>query len=100
MNEIHRQQRTVEMMIRMYCHGNRHGDRRTLCPECRELLDYARRRLDRCPFGDRKGSCRKCTVHCYAPAMAERIRQVMRYSGPRMLLRHPVAAIRHLISEL
>lgn len=29
-----------------------------------------------------------------------KIREVMRYVGPRMLFIHPVSAIRHLISEL
>ena len=28
--------------------------------------------------------------------MRERIRQVMRWSGPRMLFHHPVLAVRHL----
>jgi hypothetical protein len=32
--------------------------------------------------------------------MRERIREVMRYSGPRMLLSHPLMAIRHLIDGL
>ena len=27
----------------------------------------------------------------------EKIREVMRFSGPRMLFHHPVAAVRHLI---
>lgn len=30
----------------------------------------------------------------------KRIREVMRYVGPRMIFIHPIAAIRHLISEL
>ena len=37
--------------------------------------------------------------HCYKPEMRERIRQVMRYSGPRMITKHPVAAIRHLLGR-
>ena len=37
------------------------------------------------------------SVHCYQPQMREQIRQVMRYSGPRMLLYHPVLAIWHLV---
>lgn len=95
---IEREQKTVARMIRIYCH-HREGNRE-LCPDCAALLEYAMARLSNCPFGNRKTSCRKCAVHCYRPDMKARIRMVMRYSGPRMILYHPVAAIRHLISEL
>ena len=67
-----------------------------LCPQCQELLTYAHKRLERCKFGNDKPSCTRCPVHCYKPAMRQQIRQVMRYSGPRMLLHNPVLAIRHL----
>jgi len=36
-------------------------------------------------------------VHCYNAEMRERVRVMMRWSGPRMLLRHPVIAILHMI---
>ena len=71
-----------------------------LCPECAALLDYAHRRLDSCRFGNDKPSCRKCPVHCYRADMRERIRTVMRWAGPRMIFRHPMAATRHLLREL
>lgn len=67
-----------------------------LCPQCQALLDYAHKRLEHCKFGEDKPSCTRCPVHCYKPAMRQQIRQVMRYSGPRMLLHNPVLAIRHL----
>lgn len=67
-----------------------------LCPQCQQLLTYAHQRLERCKFGEDKPSCTRCPVHCYKPAMREQIRQVMRYSGPRMLLHDPIMAIRHL----
>ena len=75
-------------------------DTSLLCPECATLLDYALRRLDSCRFGDGKPSCRKCPVHCYRADMRERIRTVMRWAGPRMIFRHPMAATRHLLREL
>ena len=68
----------------------------SLCPQCQALLDYAHQRLEHCRFGEDKPSCTRCPVHCYKPAMREQIRQVMRYSGPRMLLHDPIMAIRHL----
>ncbi len=91
-----REARTIEAMIYLYCR-DRHETRVGLCPECQELLDYARQRLDKCPFGEGKTTCANCRVHCYKPAMRERVRVVMRYAGPRMLARHPVLAVRHLL---
>lgn len=96
-----REQKTVDAMLRMYCRGHGHAPAAgaTLCTECAALREYAARRLERCIFGDAKPACANCLVHCYRADMRERVRDVMRWSGPRMLLRHPVLAILHLIDE-
>lgn len=98
MKRIEREKKTVAMMIDMYC--RRHHGNGSMCRSCRELLEYACSRLDHCPQGDRKGSCRRCHHHCYRAGMAADMRRVMRYSGPRMMFCHPVAALRHLLCEL
>lgn len=94
-----RETRTVEAMIHIYCRGQ-HEARDGLCPECGELLDYARERLRRCPFQEGKTTCANCPIHCYKPSMRERIRAVMRYAGPRILYRHPILALLHLVDGL
>ena len=90
-----RELRTLETMMGMYCRHHHGGGE--LCAECTGLRDYARRRLERCVFGDAKPTCANCTVHCYTPGMRERVRVMMRWAGPRMALRHPVIAALHLI---
>ncbi len=71
-NRIALEKETVELMIRLYC---RKKEKNTvLCP------------------------CKKCTVHCYKPVMRERMRQTMRFAGPRMIFYSPWAAIRHLLN--
>ena len=98
MANIDRDIRTVTRMIHIYC---RHKEGNAeLCSRCAELLDYSVKRLSKCPFGADKTSCRKCRVHCYSPDMKVRIKEVMRYAGPRMIIYHPVAAIRHIFSEI
>jgi hypothetical protein len=96
---VKREKRTVEAMIRMYC-TDQQGARDHLCQDCQALLTYSLERLERCPFQEGKTTCAKCPVHCYRPAMRERIRAVMRYAGPRMLVRHPILAVHHLIDGL
>ena len=97
MGRVDWEKRTVRHMIELWCRKN-HGNLE-LCGECRELLDYSLGRLDRCKFGNAKTKCHKCPVHCDRPDMRERIRAVMRFSGPRMILHHPLEAIRYLVSR-
>lgn len=92
---IEREKQTIGAMVRIYCRG-KHGTRPP-CADCRALLDYAQCRLDRCPFGEQKPTCVNCPIHCYRPAMRDAVKEVMRYAGPRMLLRHPILAVRHLL---
>ncbi|MEZ9935866.1 nitrous oxide-stimulated promoter family protein [Vibrio breoganii] len=96
--ELLKEYKTVHAMIEIYCskhHGVIHG----LCEECTELSQYAKTKLDRCVFGQNKPTCNRCPVHCYRPEPKENMRAVMRFSGPRMLLKHPLLAIRHLRHE-
>ncbi len=92
-----RELKTIEIMVRSYCRHHHGGT--ALCADCAALFDYARRRLERCVFGDAKPNCAQCVVHCYRADMRERIRVVMRWAGPRMLLRHPILAVRHLLAD-
>lgn len=95
---ITEEKETVEQMIKLYCrYKEGHA---VLCDSCMALLQYAHTRLSRCPFGEKKSTCRRCKVHCYKQEMKQRMREVMRYAGPRMLWHHPFAAIRHLWREL
>lgn len=97
-SRIEEEKKVVEQMIRLYCHKKEGNGE--LCQNCHELLDYAHSRLDRCRYGEGKPTCKKCPVHCYRPDMKERVRAVMRWSGPRMMLYHPVAAFKHIYREM
>lgn len=96
---IQREAATIAAMIRIYCASRHRGAAELPCPECRELLDYARHRLRRCPFQEGKTTCARCPVHCYSAAMRQRIRDVMRFAGPRMLTRHPILVFWHWIDS-
>ena len=91
-----REQRMVSEMIRLYCRKN-HGSKDALCADCAALNAYAVERSARCPFMESKTFCSNCKVHCYQPKMREQIRQVMRFSGPRMIFHHPFTAVRHVL---
>lgn len=92
-----REKEVVSLMISLYCHKN-HGEIE-LCPECAALRDYAMLRSDKCPFMETKTFCSNCKVHCYKADMREKIREVMRFFGPRMIFHHPIMALRHVIES-
>jgi hypothetical protein len=95
-NKREYEKQVVSQMIAIYC-KKQHHTKGTLCPECAELQNYAKMRSDKCPFMETKTFCSNCKVHCYKPEMREKIKAVMRFSGPRMIFYHPVTAVRHLI---
>lgn len=98
MNRTEKEKQTLALMIRIYCR-KKHRQRGELCGDCNALLEYANKRLDLCRYGNEKGFCNKCTTHCYNKEMRGRIKEVMRFSGPRALLYDPVMFIRHMLDR-
>lgn len=81
-------------MLLIYCEAHHHTSG-VLCAECKTLLEYADQHIRECPLQPRKPVCATCQVHCYIPTMRADIKKVMRYAGPRMLLRHPLLTFMH-----
>lgn len=97
------EKRVVRLMIELYCHDVHESSERlkgSLCPECAALADYADRRVDSCRRGAEKTFCSNCPAPCYKPEMREKIRVVMRHSGPRMIFHKPGMAVRHLVASM
>ena len=94
---LERERRTVAAMIGVYCRAQHNASDSSLCDECADLEAYTRLRLEKCPYGEAKPTCANCPIHCYQPHRREQVRRVMAFSGPRMLWRHPVLAVRHML---
>ncbi|MFC2044067.1 nitrous oxide-stimulated promoter family protein [Chloroflexota bacterium] len=60
---INRESNIIATMIHLYC--SRHHSSDGLCRGCTLLLDYARKRLEKCSFQEGKTTCAKCPVHCF-----------------------------------
>nr|WP_293444379.1 nitrous oxide-stimulated promoter family protein [Prevotella sp.] len=90
-----RDKQTVKLMIQMYC---KHRLKTSQIPEkYRQLINYANTRLDHCSWGKDKPACKDCPHHCFLPEKQKEIREVMKWSGPRMLIWSPRSAFRHLL---
>jgi Nitrous oxide-stimulated promoter len=95
-----REFRTMRCMVEIYCADHHVAGGGLLCPDCEQFLDYAGRRLEKCPYGEDKPVCAKCPIHCYKHAQREQARAIMRYAGPRMLLSHPWLSLTHMFDKL
>ena len=107
--EIKNELRILMEFVELYCRDGHKGCEKKktvidgvdtkgphLCAECSELIGYAARRRVNCPL-DPKPACRKCHVHCYRKDFRDRIREVMAYSGRRMILRGRLAYMGHFL---
>ncbi|WP_421672725.1 nitrous oxide-stimulated promoter family protein [Raoultella terrigena] len=94
---IDREKETISRMISLY--QRRCPDATADAGHYQALNAYADKRLDKCVFAEEKPACKQCPVHCYQPAKREEMKQIMRWAGPRMLWRHPILTIRHLIDD-
>lgn len=95
--EIEKQ--TVFQMIKIYCNAN-HNTSVELCENCQSIYEYALLKYENCPFIENKPVCSKCKVHCYSKSKREEIRRIMRYSGPRMLFKHPLNTLVYFYYKL
>lgn len=66
-----------------------------LCPECAKVIAYAMARTEKCP-NNHEGNCKDCVIHCYNGEMRDRVKAMMAYAAPRMLVHHPVMTARYL----
>ncbi len=88
----------LEYMVKLY--SRKKLKQKELGAECIELLEYAKFRREKCFHGENKPYCSCCTIRCYKRDMKEFMAKVMRFSGPRMIFRHPILAFDHLFKTI
>lgn len=91
--------KTFRKIIGMYCRAREH-EAESLCADCSCLLHFIEDKLSDCPYGPHKFACRKCPKPCYDEAFRLRLREIMRYAGPRMMFWHPYLTVRHILAGM
>jgi superfamily II helicase len=94
---IQKEKEIVTEMIHLYCRKKHKSN--NLCKDCYALKGYALTRLSVCRFGEGKSACSNCPIHCYKLKYREKMKIVMRYAGPWMLVYHPVFSVKHLLNK-
>ena len=83
--------------VRVYCRAKHDGQvgfavedidgkETHLCHDCAVLVAYALEKRRKCPL-DPKPSCKHCHIHCYSKDYRAKIREIMGFSGRRMIMR-------------
>ena len=111
---LHQDLRTLASFIGVYCkHRHRRVEKSAarlkaydvpqiagrgleLCPSCLKLLAHALSKRSHCPL-EPKPTCKNCPQHCYHPTYRKQIREVMKYSGRRMVLSGRLDYLFHLL---
>ena len=90
--------KTVRKMIEIYCKGQHRRKSGDLCESCAELMHLCRSKGRAMPTYGRKKHFVPCAKHTvmHRP-IGNELKEVMRYSGPRMLWIHPIMTIRHIL---
>ncbi|MBF0119652.1 MAG: nitrous oxide-stimulated promoter family protein [Desulfobacterales bacterium] len=97
-NRLEREKITIRAMIEIYCKAF-HNDSTQICKECSDIYNYASFRIDKCPHKDMKPSCAKCEIHCFNKIMRDKVKKIMRFSGPKMIIYHPILSMYHYIDS-
>ena len=78
---IDQEKELISIMIKIYEDGNK--------VDLSDLKNYAFKRIEFCPRKEEKTFCSSCPIHCY-----------QKYSGKRIIFKHPVIAFKHVINTL
>lgn len=99
--------RLIGKFVEVYCAGKHKGTEhspvvlpansgeRALCPECASFLAYAIAKRLKCPLEAEKPTCKHCRVHCYDKLRRVKIREIMSYSGRKLMMRGRLDYIWH-----
>ncbi|MBT1070764.1 nitrous oxide-stimulated promoter family protein [Pelotalea chapellei] len=99
--------RLIAKFVEVYCAGKHAAAERSnfmlpeglgeraLCPECTEFMKYAVTKRIKCPLEAEKPSCKHCRIHCYAAPQRQKVREIMAWSGRRLMMRGRLDYIWH-----
>ena len=94
-----REMKTIRAMIAIYCQDHHHVAAGSCAMRARRCSSMLRPDLANARGVTRNPCVPTARSIAIKPAMRDQVRQVMRYAGPKMLLRHPLLAVSHLLQK-
>lgn len=99
-NNVPKEKETIRKTFGTYCNANHGTSDNKLCPKCTALLTTAMLKIQRCPYGITKPVCDACETPCFGEVQTKEFRQIMKSGQKKMLLSHPLMAVRHKLASL
>jgi Nitrous oxide-stimulated promoter len=91
---------TLQSLFPIYCGKYHSSEKGELCDSCSAELEYAIHKTKICPEKDQGKTCSDCKVHCFEAEHRERIKEIMRFAGPRLIWSHPLLSVRYIYLKL
>ena len=99
-NNVPKEKENIRKTFGLYCNANHGTTDNKLCPKCTALLTTVMLKIQRCPYGISKPICDACETPCFGEVPTKEFRNIMKSSQKKMLLSHPLMAVRHKLASL
>lgn len=99
-NNVPKERENIRKTFGVYCNANHETTDGKLCPKCTALLTTVMLKIQRCPYGIGKPICDRCETPCFGEKPTNEFREIMKSGQKKMLLSHPLMAVRHKLAGL
>ena len=99
-NNVPKEKETIRKTFGVYCNANHGTTDNKLCPKCTALLTTTMLKIQRCPYGIGKPICDVCETPCFGEVPTKEFRNIMKSGQKKMLLSHPLMAVKHKLASL
>ena len=99
-NNVPKEKENIRKTFGLYCNANHGTTDNKLCPKCTALLTTVMLKIQRCPYGISKPICDACETPCFGEVPTKEFRNIMKSAQKKMLLSHPLMAVRHKLASL
>ncbi len=99
-NNVPKEKENIRKTFGVYCNANHGTTDNKLCPKCTALLTTVMLKIQRCPYGISKPICDACETPCFGENPTKEFRAIMKSGQKKMLLSHPLMAVKHKIASL
>ena len=99
-NTVPKEKENISTTFGVYCNANHGTTDKKLCPKCTALLTTVMLKMQRCPYGIAKPICDACETPCFGENPTKEFRAIMKSGQKKMLLSHPLMAVKHKLASL
>ena len=96
-NNIPNEKINIKKTLGIYCNQKHNTKDGHLCPKCTAMLTTILLKMKQCKYGSTKPICDHCDSLCFGSEYNKIFMEAMTTTGKKMLVKHPVMAIKHKV---